>query len=207
MKYIKICKRISSFLKLKKYRKIGLRGLSSSRRVFPRVLKYNGLKRQYFLGKDQSFFFNSMSLDNGRARDPHDNRPLFDDVSKFNITKKKGGVLSYLFTVICRFPRKYVYRLLNRETFRRYYTMPLRLSMSRFVSYLTFKGYYGPKCARILRKADFLKNRSRQEAAKRAIMHIEQRLDSSALRLMRFKSLFTTKMAPVRIRAHKVKSP
>lgn len=190
----KFCKRLSSFLKLKKYRKIGLRGLSGpgvnprTRRVFPRTLKYNGLKRQYFLGKDQSFF-------------------CLGDKTKTNITKKKGGVLSYLFTVICRFPRKYVYWLLGRGTFRRYYTMPLRLSMSRFVSYLTFKGYYGPKCAQVLRRILRVRSKiTRQEVAKSAIMHIEQRLDSCILRLLHFKPLFTTKI-PIRFRVHKVKSP
>lgn len=124
---------------------------------------------------------------------------------KINITRKKGGISSHLYSIIRRFPRKYTYRFLGRETYRRYYTMPLRSSMSRLVSYPTFKGYYGPKCARVAKGLASPKN-PRQETAKRVISEIEQRLDSSASRLMRFKSPFTTKIAS-RIRIHKVKSP
>ena len=94
----KLVKRLSIFLKLKKYRKIGFRKV---RNIVPRTLKYNGLKRQHFLGldKDQSFYVNNFQ-DNSL-------QPLQNN--KVYATKKKGGILSYLFTVICRFPRKYVY--------------------------------------------------------------------------------------------------
>jgi len=195
----KFRKRLLSFLKLNKYRRIGLRGPAGTRRIFPRTFKYNGPKRQYSLDRDQSFFFDKDSA--GTPVLPLRSPDLW------HITKKKGGVLSYLFMVTCRFPRKYVYQYLGRETFRRYYTMPFRLSMSRFVSYLTFKGYYGPKCARALTR-NALSGTGRREggAAKNALTRIEQRLDSSMLRLLHFKSLFTTK-THIRSRAHKVKSP
>lgn len=98
--------------------------------------------------------------------------------------------------------------------------MPLRLSMSRFVSYLLFRQYYGKKCSKFLRRllrdernSKAKKNGSEKELAKRAIMHIEQRLDSSMLRLCRFKPLFvptSRRKIPPRslIRgAHYIKSP
>jgi hypothetical protein len=94
----KLCKRLSIFFKLNKYRKIGFR---KQRNVVPRTLKYNGLKRQYFLGLDDE----TNSWNNLPVRGPG----ILDTDARVHATKKKGGILSYLFSVICRFPRKYVY--------------------------------------------------------------------------------------------------
>jgi hypothetical protein len=80
--------------------------------------------------------------------------------------------------------------------------------MSRFVSSLVFRQYYGKKCAKFMRRV-VSNSKGRQELAKRAIMHVEQRLDCSILRLCCFKPLFTTKIPPRSLirGAHKVKSP
>lgn len=94
----KLVKRLSIFLKLKKYKKIGFRKV---RNIVPRTLKYNGLKRQHFLSldRDQSYLPVGDISNDGHVHPGHITYA----------TKKKGGILSYLFTVICRFPRKYVY--------------------------------------------------------------------------------------------------
>lgn len=55
---------------------------------------------------------------------------------------KKYIVRSYLLKGIRQFPRKYPYMCRGRKKFRTVYTMPLRLSMSRFVSNKFLKGYY-----------------------------------------------------------------
>jgi hypothetical protein len=189
----KFRKRSSSSSKLKKYRRTGLRGPAGTRRIFPRTFKYNGSKRQYSPDRDQSSFSDK---DSARVL------PLrLPDLR--HITKKKGGVLSYLFMVTCRSPRKYVYQYPGRETLRRYYTMPFRSSMSRSVSYPTPKGHYGPKCARASVRGVAPKG---PEVAKNAPKRIEQRSDSPMSRPPHSKSLPTTK-THIRSRAHKVKSP
>jgi len=200
----KFSKRLSSFLKLKKYRKIGLRGLQGpTRRILSRTPKYNGLKLRHYVASKtmrRAYMLHTPAAKQqfGEAAGGEAAR-----WGKLHVTEKKGGVSSYLFAVICRFPRKYSYKFLNRNTYRRYYTMPLRLSMSRFVSFLTFRGYYGRDCARLL-----FKKRQRREAAKRVICSAEERLDSSVQRLVRFKSLFTTKISYAGYaRTHRVKSP
>ena len=66
--------------------------------------------------------------------------------------RKKYIVRSYLFNAICQFPRKYTHKFLGREILRTYYTMPLRLSMSRFVSNKFLKGYYNHLSEKALSK-------------------------------------------------------
>jgi hypothetical protein len=165
---------------------------------------------------------------------------LFEHVGSF-IQKKKYKINSYLFIYLSKLPRKYVCRLFEtrKEILRRYYTMPLRLSMSRFVSSRVLRSYYrnlshtkimnlrkkvsraplhgpngmmrfahlaqrqhaqtpGAANIRHIPTASQSAATNKKEGAERAksfVMCLERRLDVSLLRLLHFKSLYTTKRA------------
>lgn len=172
--------------------------------------------------------------------------------------KKKYKIQSYLFNVIFKFPRKYVYRFLGKDILRRYYTMPFRPSLSRFISTKVLRSYYcggrknlgrkallglcqkasGRKTAPTLRdfkggkllcgaegsifkeplkpsdqalqspalrlaggqgaeKKDAVvgKPSETNEVAKNFVLCLEERLDSSLLRLLHFKPLYSSSSA------------
>lgn len=220
----KFFKRLSTLLKVKNGSPKKSFSLARTRGL-PRKIgtfKYNSLKRQYFYDfeKDTSFISSSLRYrsllepfkTNTSARHYEASLCLIDSETRANngqslrpqtsltlpteFTKKKGGVHSYLLMVISRFPRKYVYNYvaLGRDTLRRYYTMPLRLSMSRFVSHLCLKGYYEGiyQCGK-------RKNLpSSQSLAKKIVLSLEQRLDSSLLRLLHYKAASTYKIRRAR---------
>lgn len=129
---------------------------------------------------------------------PHCDRrkdPRVDDL--ITVTKKYGTKPSM---ILKSFSRKYIYHYLGRETVRRYHTMPFRLSMSRFISFLTFKGYYGVSAVYAARKAS---RRIRckggiREIAKNVVTSIERVLGSSLLRLFQFKPQYTVKIPTIK---------
>lgn len=154
------------------------------------------------------------------------------------VAKKKYKIHSYLFNVICKFPRKYVYHSFGKEILRKYYTMPFRLNISRFISNKVSRGYYrslshkallnlcqkasrgrriglphAPRfkrgkyesahrvpspvgadqagAGRDLRSLNFIvqKGTESAERAKNFVLCLEERLDSTLLRLLHFKPL------------------
>lgn len=190
----KFLKRLSKFLKIKSF--LAKRQFQRSRKVsfYQRERegswKYNSVlrERQYYLDKDFTLGYIS-------------NFGSVDEPTLF--TKNKGGVHSYLLMVLSRFPRKYVYHYvaLGRDTLRRYYTMPFRLSMSRFASHLSLKGYYqGIYSGKLHRKSLFVPSWAKS---------LESRLDSSLLRFLHYKSLYTykTRENVLRNARYKVKNP
>ena len=56
--------------------------------------------------------------------------------------KKKYKINSYLFNVVCKFPRKYASNFLGKEIMRTYYTIPSKLSMTRFLAGKVLKQHY-----------------------------------------------------------------
>lgn len=225
----KFYKRLSAFLKLKKYKKISFhRSLIKKGLSARKTFKYNGLRYQYHLNKNiirqiaqgvtNSTTHVPVGQNSTTILTPFDivlrkdmsnlsAKEILDDKLDLIITKKKGGILSYLHSVFCRYPKKYMYRFLGREIYRKYYTMPYRLSVNRYVSYLIFKNYYGIGSARILKR----KNGGKQNAVRRIVESTEQRLDSSVLRVLLYKPCFTYKTLSNQRKnvpnALKVKSP
>lgn len=66
--------------------------------------------------------------------------------------RRKYLVGSYLFNVMCEFPRKYTLKILGRDQKKTVYRMPLRLSVSRFAGAKFLKGYYNHLSRTALRK-------------------------------------------------------
>ncbi len=140
-------------------------------------------------------------------------------MAAFLVAKKKYKIHPYLFNVICKFPRKYVYHSFGKDILRKYYTMPFRLNTSRFISNKVSRSYYSsishkaslnlcqkaakgrsiglPHAAR--RGAGGLgetpmnfivqKGTESAERAKNFIPCLEERLDSTSSRLPHFKPL------------------
>jgi ribosomal protein S4 len=142
------------------------------------------------------------------------------------IKKKKYKLNSYLFNVICKLPRKYIQNFVGKEILRKYYTMPLKLSMTRFTINKILRGYYKHLSYKALSnlsrnkslskiqknlisnkqpiynsknkdigkgKITSVYNLEKKEISKNFIENLEERLDSSILRLLNFKSLYTIK--------------
>jgi ribosomal protein S4 len=128
-------------------------------------------------------------------------------------SKKKYRTGSYLFNVVCKFPRKYGYHFLGKEIMRTYYTIPSKLSMTRFIAGKVLKEHYKnlststleslaksvrAQKAKVPGGAAPLRNAN--QVAKKFIIGLEQRLDSSLLRLLEFKPTCTTKQASAKKR-------
>lgn len=132
---------------------------------------------------------------------------------KLQLQKQKYTTHPHPSNIPCKYPRKYEYDFLGKDRFRKYYTRPFRLSRSRFVSNRLLKAYYGNIGARTLgriRKASrrrrmgntmspYSKVASRSntgtlhlnknEGAKKFLLSLEQRLDTSLLRLLNLKPM------------------
>ncbi len=132
------------------------------------------------------------------------------------LAKKKYKIHSHSSNVICKFPRKYVYHSFGKDILRKYYTMPFRLNISRFISNKVLRSYYrtlshkallnlcqkasrgrGVSIGLDLRGSSISGAQSyqssdkveRAERAKNFILCLEERLDSTLLRLLHFKPL------------------
>lgn len=121
--------------------------------------------------------------------------------------KIKYSINSYLLNAVGRLPRKYAYHFLGKEKLRKYYTMPFRLSMSRFLANRLTRSYYMCISAKALEKmakhssqgAAAARRRARcgghnmNEKAKNFLLRLEQRLDVSILRLLNLKPTYIRK--------------
>lgn len=124
--------------------------------------------------------------------------------------KIKYSINSYLLNVVSKFPRKYAYHFLGKEKLRKYYTMPFRLSMSRFLANRLARSYYMCISAKALEKmakhapsggplGAFEPRKGRMgghnmnEKAKTFLSRLEQRLDVSILRLLNLKPTYIRK--------------
>lgn len=144
------------------------------------------LKRQYYLKKE-------------RLQASYEAKQIKN--TEFSIKKKKYKIGSYLFGVICKFPRKYIYHSLGKDIMRKWYTMPFRLSMARFVGNRFLKTYYGKGLSRTaLANLVLATNKKRpnvreykNEKSKNFLISLEQRLDNTLLRLLHFKPVRTLK--------------
>lgn len=135
--------------------------------------------------------------------------PAMQGTGLYSLKKKKYKLESYLFNVICKFPRKYVYHTLGKEFLRRYYTMPFRLSLTRTINDRFLKTYYknlnskalsnlAMAAGRITRKGIYGQT-EKSERARNWISSLEQRLDSTVLRVLNFRPRHTTKRADRRV--------
>ncbi len=138
------------------------------------------------------------------------------------LKKKKFALRSFLYSAVCKFPRKSIFDTLGEERPRKYFTIPYRLSFSGFICNKTLKGYYNNLSHKVLfslhkkikiraKKSDKLAEpfdlktgpgarlltlpQQKKEIAKDLVLNLESRLDSSVLRLLQFKSLYTIKQS------------
>lgn len=170
-------------------------GLSGSNNVLQ--------KKDSFINFDNSAIGNESILQNILSEDKQkqDNLPFLEkDSNLYKINKKKYKLNSFLFNMLCQFSRGRVNSLLGQEILFRYYTIPYRLSLSRFIGNKVLRSYYknlSKKSLLNLRKQISLKakraNQDKKEITKNFLCHLENRLDSSLLRLLHFKSLYTKK--------------
>lgn len=140
--------------------------------------------------------------------------------------KRKYKIQSHLYNVIPKSPRKYIYRFLGKDILRRYYTMPFRPSMSRFISTKVLRSCCsafsgggknmgrktlldlcqkasGRKAA-LSRNVPFMAEKKHaattegsetNEVAKNSVQSSEERSDSSLLRLLHLKPLYSSPSA------------
>jgi ribosomal protein S4 len=152
-----------------------------------------------------------------------------DNIIIATLKKKKFALRSFLYSAVCKFPRKFVLGDLDDVRPRKYFTIPYRLSFSGFICNKVLTGYYNNLSHKVLfalhkkikiraKKSDKLSDpfdsktgsnsrrltlpQKKKEIAKDLILNLESRLDSSVLRLLQFKSVYTFK----RSRTHKFSS-
>ena len=125
------------------------------------------------------------------------------------LLKKKYKLNSFLFNMLCHYSRGRLKIVNGKEFFTWYYTVPYRLSLSRFIGNKVLRSFYqnlNKKTLLNLRKkitikakranlSSVIKNKkfNKKEMIKNLIYSLEKRLDSSLLRLFQFKSLYTKK--------------
>ena len=127
--------------------------------------------------------------------------------------KNKYQLNSYLFKLICKLPRKYISNFLGKEILRKYSTIPLKLSITRFILNKILKGYYQnlshKALSNLCHHKDLCKtqnkNLQKKEIAKNLVLKIEKRLDTSLLRLLNFKSFYTIKKIAPSLRYNFIK--
>jgi len=224
----KTAKRLLNLLKYRRHKKIRESIFNSRKKLVSLRASYNRIKHKYFLKKEKLGFFDVAGYS---AKTPRDQASSGNYLSRtigtsqekggyqrdqIRLAKKKYKIHSYLFNVICKFPRKYVYHFFGKDILRKYYTMPFRLNISRFISNKVLRSYYRTLShkallnlcqkasrgrgvnigldirgssisgARASRRSDIVE---RAERAKNFILCLEERLDSTLLRLLHFKPL------------------
>jgi hypothetical protein len=151
----KKAKRLLNLLKYRRHKKIRESIFHSRKKLVVLRTNYNRLKHKYFLKKEKLGFYEIEPL--GSSLAPNSAQPRSQiSASQFPrpvpaklkattpllVAKKKYKIHSYLFNVICKFPRKYVYHFFGKDILRKYYTMPFRLNISRFISNKVLRSYY-----------------------------------------------------------------
>ena len=120
--------------------------------------------------------------------------------------KKKYKIYSYLFNVVCKFPRKYLVCNggASEESFRTYYTIPYKsFSYTRFLAGNLLKLHYRNLSSfalkRLARRARLARGAhsagAGNQVGKKFIHGLEERLDSSVVRLLEFKPRTSMKQA------------
>jgi hypothetical protein len=114
------------------------------------------------------------------------------------LEKKKYLINSFLFNSLCHFSRKRSVRFLDTDVLRTYFTLPYRLSLTRFLTYRILFRYCSSSSLRFfssLRKHLFSRAfrssflsvfRLKHEFVKNFLFSLESRLDSSLFRLFHF---------------------
>jgi hypothetical protein len=227
--------KLLNFLKFKRHRKIRTL-ISFSRKkmdLSPGASpNFNLQKRQYFLKKVDSFCIDPLATSGSFLQKNNTldlmgslkNETSFSENSTaightYRSIKKKYRTSSFLFNVLCQFSRSRLKYILGKEILSRYYTIPYRLSLSRFIGNKVSRSFYRNLnkktllrlCNKIIQRAKRSRDLtfshspssapreedlhvSRKEISKNIILSLEKRLDSSLLRLFQFKALYTKKL-------------
>jgi hypothetical protein len=85
---------------------------------------------------------------NGGAGAQHDTEAPVIPTLTLRSKKKYRTTASYLHDVLCQVPRRYTYNAGGKQRLLKYFTLPFRLSMTRFMSNKIIKGYYGGRHSR-----------------------------------------------------------
>jgi hypothetical protein len=129
-------------------------------------INYNRVKREYYLKKERLHYFVSAASVDATDKASPANMAVnmaacakggFLYVARSNRKKterkKKYKINSYLFNVICKFPRRYLYNFIKaggREVEQKYNTMFFQLSTARFLSNKILRAYYRHLSAKTL---------------------------------------------------------
>lgn len=109
------------------------------------------------------------------------------------LSRRKYLISSYLYNVVCKFPRKYGTWFLGQEVLRKYYSLPAAPSKTRFIAAKVIREHYRTLSRNTL-TALALRER-RGQVGKKWIIGIEERLDSNILRLLNFSPQSINKQA------------
>lgn len=117
------------------------------------------------------------------------------------IKKKKYKLNSYLFNILCKYPRYKNNILFNKNIIIQNNTIPYRLSLSRFIGNKIIYSYYNNLTNLLnLHKKIFIKikkiknnKKDNKQIYKNYIINLEKRLYSTLYRLLQFKSLYIKK--------------
>jgi ribosomal protein S4 len=216
--------KILNFLKYKRHKKIKtFLSFSKKKLDLQSVIQYNLKKRQYILKKPDQFNTKIFSLNNLNKKSKNienklENKNKLGNTNGFiNWDKKKYKINSFLFNILCQFSRNRTHSILGHDILLRFYTIPYRLSLSHFIGNKLLHSYYtnvnkthflslrkkfllqakrstNDNANKTKEYIDSNKKKLKKEITKNLILNLEKRLDSSLLRLLHFKSLYTKKI-------------
>jgi hypothetical protein len=186
MKYIlknKYYGKILNLLKYKRHKKIKtLITKKLENNFYGPTVHFNSKYQQYFI-KKMEYFDKSMNK--------------IEYETKLN--RKKYKINSFLFNILCQYSKNKIHNILGYDFIFKYKTIPYRLSLSYFLSNKILSSYYLN-----INKSNFINlykkiNKQtklcnfKKEIISNLIIKLENRLDSSLLRLFNFKSLYNKK--------------
>lgn len=172
-----------------------------------------------------SNFFFQMKQQNTHIQDNSNLR-----ISWQTLIKKKYKLNSFLFNLLCQYSRGRLKSILGKEYFSWYYTIPYKLSLSRFIGNKVLRSFYQNLSKKTLlnlhkkitikakrssnslslntstkkkpyssevhvspQSKNFIKFYNKKDIIKQINFNLENRLDSTLLRLFQYKSLYTKK--------------
>lgn len=152
--------------------------------------------------------FVSSSVDSPSSSDFSSRQPFLLASAPQRLEKKKYLINSFLFNSLCHFSRKRSVRFFDTDVLRTYFTLPYRLSLTRFLTYRILFRYCSSSSLRFfssLRKHLFSRAfrssflsvlRLKHEFVKNFLFSLASRLDSSLFRLFHFWPSSTLKRSP-----------
>lgn len=170
-------------------------------------------KEDVLLNSDEfkSNFFLKMKQQNKNHQENSNSRNSWQ-----KLIKKKYKLNSFLFNLLCQYSRGRLKTILGKEFLSWYYTIPYKLSLSRFIGNKVLRSYYQNVSKKTLlnlhkkitkkakrshnlnvnyksKSKNLIDLRNKKNVIKNLNFNLENRLDYTLLRLFQFKSLYTKK--------------